>query len=776
MSKRSFHIMFALIAGLMFVLGDAFFLCAQETNSEEFTLEEITVTAQKRSENQQKVAIAMEVITGDQLTESGKTNVDQILAGISNVMINNTSSGMRITMRGLAETEGTFADMHSSTPTVAINVDGAYNSSNTAGQNLFDIERVEVLMGPQSTLYASTSPGGIVNVVTASPKTDRYTVNASAEVGSYKLRNYQFAGNAPIIKDKLALRLSTQLYKKASFLPDESGENTKSARLKTLYQPNDKLSTTVTINWTKRLNGGKMGGQVQPFDYQDGYWYSQAGSNWVSSGNKVTDPWTAASSSSGGGGAGAPPDGGGGGPAPTGPNSGAQYTKGINGEINWDTGIGSLSVVPQYSRTTSDDQSDYEDGKIYTNMRETQKGVEARMTSAQDFIFKWILGGNYYKSFGERFTTYWNVSADNSYNMTSIKTKAIFANITYPITDKFRANAGYRRTWDKSLNIEAPAMWGTGVTGQDYSSPDYKVGVEYDLAENAMVYASFATSYRINAVGVENENGAKTLPPEKLHSYTLGGKSRLLGNKLQLNVDTYYYDYKNKALQTSDGQINSSMGLSEADLTDPALTKKGIDLDNNGTISTDTIQMGVDPWLHQLGEFRSIGTDISANWLITNKDRVNLSLSYLNAKWKNLLITYYLYNIHTDKCIWEDGGKSLDGYTNTYSPTWTINASYEHNFEVGSYGVLVPHVEVQYKSSYFLDYKDSTKAITYQEPYWIYNGNVTFTHSSGMWTLNAYIKNATNYAAKNFWMEGGGSAGLGISDPRTYGAVLSVKF
>jgi iron complex outermembrane recepter protein len=172
MSKRSFHVILATTVGLMFVFGDAFILCAQEAKSDEFTLEEITVTAQKRAENQQKVAIPMDVISGEQLAEMGKTNVDDILGGISNVLINKSSDGMRVSVRGLTETDIPFMDLHATTPQVAINVDGAYNSSNRSGTNLFDVERVEVLYGPQSTMYASNSPGGIVNVVTAAPKTD----------------------------------------------------------------------------------------------------------------------------------------------------------------------------------------------------------------------------------------------------------------------------------------------------------------------------------------------------------------------------------------------------------------------------------------------------------------------------------------------------------------------------------------------------------------------------------------------------------------------------
>jgi iron complex outermembrane receptor protein len=772
MRKRSFQFIIALIAGFLFVFGDAIFLCAQEGSSDEFTLEEITVTAAKRVENQQKVAIAMDVITGEKLAEAGKTNVDDILSSISNVMVNMAADGMRVSVRGLVENETPSFDMHSSSPMVAINVDGAYNSASSAGQNLFDIERVEVLYGPQSTLYASNSPGGIMNVVTAAPKTDRYSVNLSAEYGSYNLYNIQFAGNAPIVKDMLAMRLAGQIYRKDTFLTGETGQDTKSARLKTLFQPNDKFSATVTINYTKRINGGMMMGNVKPFDYQDGHWLTGNSSTgqWTKDG-KVTNPWTSVSTEGGVGG-------GGGGPgAPRmGPNQGAQITEGVTGEIDWDLGIGNLSIVPQYSKTSSDDSGSYtgDDNNtyaVYTKMRGTQRGIEARMTSAEDFFIKWIMGANYYKNNNTRNSWTNEPGALSGEIKLWQKDRAVFGNITYPITDKFRGNAGYRMSWDKGGTLMNPPPPGVGAsTGQEYSNPDYKLGVEYDLAENSMFYASYATSYRVNPMGMGQAN-AQTA--EKLKSYTVGAKNRFFGNKLQFNASAYYYDYTNKAATMStDGRVSQGAGIYEDDLRGP--NGETVDANGDGDYNdpTDSAGGAFDPWNQQVGAFRTLGADISAEWVITNKDRLTLGISYLNAEWKDLKYQYYWKNVDGSN-FWASDGKDYSGYTNTYSPAWTITSSYEHSIELGTLGFLLPHVDLQYKSEYFLDYVN--QIVTYQEPYYVLNGSLTFNHANGIWSLNAYVKNAANYAAKNFFIAMG-SNNLGISDPRTYGAVLSVKF
>jgi iron complex outermembrane recepter protein len=775
MSKRLFQAILTSIVGLMFVFGDAFYLCAQESTSEEFTLEEITVTAQKRAENQQKVAIPMEVLTGDQLTTTGRSNVDDILSGISNVMVNYAADGMRVSLRGLTENEPGMDDIHVSNPTVAINIDGAFNKNSNAGQNLFDVERVEVLVGPQSTLYASNSPGGIVNVITAAPKTDKYSASGTLEVGNYGLLKFNGMVNVPLLTDKLAMRLAANQERRDPYVSsaNETGEDTKSARLKTLWQATDDFSATVIVNYTKRINSGMMGGQVQPFDYQDGYWYA----NNMTKIRKVADPWTSTDEF----------DTGGMGPMPglpNGPNAAAAITKGVTGDINWDTGIGNLSIVPQYNKTTSDDNgwTEYtigagptattQDVYTHTHMNNIQKGVEARMTSAADFFFKWIAGFNYYNINNERLTTYDGFTDYKSF-YNKERNIAAFANITYPLTDTFRGTAGYRRTWDKTDVTAYPPTF-ISHYGQNYQSPDYNVGFEYDLASNSMLYVNFKTSYRINPMAADQ--GERTIPPEKLKAYTVGAKNRFLGNTLQLNVAAFYYDYKNKEAQVNEeGRIGRDQTIYSDQIVDP---------DGNYIYGNTHTALGgpgsgaEDQWIKQHGTFRSIGVDISAEWVASSKDRVNLGISYLNAKWKELKMVFYWKTLDSNGNVipfWPSDGDDYSGWTNTYSPTWTINGGYEHNFELGSFGTLVPRVDLQYKSDYVMDYMATNYPVHYQEPYYLVNGSMTFSNTSGIWSVNAYVKNATNYAAKNLLSSGMGWS-MGITDPRTYGAVVSVKF
>jgi hypothetical protein len=197
-----------------------------------------------------------------------------------------------------------------------------------------------------------------------------------------------------------------------------------------------------------------------------------------------------------------------------------------------------------------------------------------------------------------------------------------------------------------------------------------------------------------------------------------------------------------------------------------------------------------DPMGKQVGDFETYGLDLSTSWLITSKDRLDVSLSYMHTEWKKATVTMLWWWIWLDETGASVEGRDFSGMENTYSPAWAGTVAYQHNFTLGSWGTLVPHVDIQFKSEYTLNlYSDAQVAgdpsfgpdlvgWNRQESYYLVDGNITFMHSSGKWTLNAYIKNATNYAVKTTLAGGGPTGGnkIGLNDPRSYGAILSLRF
>jgi hypothetical protein len=104
-----------------------------------------------------------------------------------------------------------------------------------------------------------------------------------------------------------------------------------------------------------------------------------------------------------------------------------------------------------------------------------------------------------------------------------------------------------------------------------------------------------------------------------------------------------------------------------------------------------------------------------------------------------------------------------------------MTASYEHNFDIGSYGVLTPHIDVQHKTGFDLTFDQSDgKGYGKQEAYFLYNASLGFNSAGGKWSINAIVKNITNYAVKKSYEAD--QQVLRLGDPRTYEATVSVKF
>jgi iron complex outermembrane receptor protein len=264
--------------------------------------------------------------------------------------------------------------------------------------------------------------------------------------------------------------------------------------------------------------------------------------------------------------------------------------------------------------------------------------------------------------------------------------------------------------------------------------------------------------------------------PQELKSVSLGAKNRFLDNKLQLNAAAYYYDYSNyrvgyrKEIWIGDlndnGEIDGGGG--------PGGPPPG-----GGGGDTQSELQNVSPE-GVTGEGQMIGADISAVALITSKDIVNLSISYIKSEWTDL---YFDWESDTEWLLIDGVPTEVDLPNTSYNgkpmqntPEWTINLSYNHNFSLWNGGNLKVGVSSKYKSDYRLSWNDDEYPNNYQEAFHMEDANVTYSHPGGSWTLSAYVKNINDYAEKRMYMNAGGMGQLSIGSPRTYGAVLTTKF
>jgi iron complex outermembrane recepter protein len=187
---RKIELRRALLAAAVFQLSS---VGAQESPGG--ALEEIVVTAQRRAESLQRAAIAVSVVTGDELASRGVTQVSDLTQLVPALRADaGVGPYNAMGIRGVATTAlNAFAD-----PAIAVNLDGVYLPRPWSAQALFfDIERVEVLKGPQGTLYGRNATAGAINVVSRAPDAEAFAADVSLELGNYDLRNASGGLNFP---------------------------------------------------------------------------------------------------------------------------------------------------------------------------------------------------------------------------------------------------------------------------------------------------------------------------------------------------------------------------------------------------------------------------------------------------------------------------------------------------------------------------------------------------------------------------------------------------
>ena len=182
-------------AGLLTIAAPSI---AQEASQ----LQEVTVTAQKRLQSSSKVPIALSVVDGDDLKSKGVSTIADVTDLVPNIQIGKgNANGMEITIRGIGSADNT----ERGDPQTAFHIDGIYiGRPQGAGATFFDIERVEVLRGPQGTLYGRNANAGAINVISRKPGS-KFEGAVSAEIGNWSALKLEGMVNVPVTED-FALR------------------------------------------------------------------------------------------------------------------------------------------------------------------------------------------------------------------------------------------------------------------------------------------------------------------------------------------------------------------------------------------------------------------------------------------------------------------------------------------------------------------------------------------------------------------------------------------
>jgi iron complex outermembrane recepter protein len=494
-------------------------------------LKEIIVTAQRHSENVQHAAVAITALSGSALRDEAKNSIAAAIQTAPSVVIQGNANGAQIYVRGV----GSNADSQVGDSAVNLNVDGVYQQETEVPTSLmFDVDRIEVLRGPQGTLYGRNSTAGAINVITTDPSLDRLGGYATLQGGNYAGIHSEAAVNVPV-SDTVAVRGAFASERHDGYLSNGNDDaDIKAGRLKLLYKPSSDLRVVVAGDYM-HSDGHDVGTVVAPLSSHSP-WDSDKPQGYLR-----IDAWN------------------------------------VRAQADYTTNVTDLTLLASHSFFSKDEASvllglpgagDHRTGR--------QDSVEFRAASPAESAIKWVGGLYYYNGMEWRQTVAEPVSyeleaaGDPEMRAAGTSSWAAFANITVPVAEHVRATGGLRYTDDEksARYFYSDASEGTIYSSKHWHSLTYKGEIEADLAQSSLLYAEISSGFK--AGGYVQQYPVVTYNPEKITAFEIGSKNRFFDNKVQLNLSGFYYKYHDYQASYADiidgGFVFTTVNASSADI------------------------------------------------------------------------------------------------------------------------------------------------------------------------------------------------------------------
>jgi len=722
-------------------------------------LTDIIVTAQRREENLQKAALAVSAVAGDTLTRQSITQATDLTRLVPALQVAPAASFTQIYLRGV----GTFGANAFAEQGVAFNLDGVYLSRPAAPAGLFyDLDRLEVLKGPQGTLYGRNATGGAVNVITAKPRLGETGANLTAEYGNYDTIKASGAVNLPF-GQQVALRVSGQYAKHDGYFSDGyDDENTKAIRAQLRGETGTGLDATLSVDYA-HVGGQGSGGTIMPL--LDGMHRLGPSDPRVIAAYVARQPTAPV-------------------PQIIARDDGYQDNDffGVAATINADLGFAKLTIIPAYRKTDLDFFSYASSFLIDVTEKSDQMSLEARL-AAQTGALNWVLGGYYFVEDVDA-----NQVFDQASNGTKIRSDletesiAAFGQATLALTDRFRVTGGLRYTRDnKKQDSEAHTLPFVGfvpgvfplvpiildiptfaTTDVDFSKMTWKAGVEFDLGPRSLLYAQVSTGFKSGVL--YSALGRNFSSPETLTAYTIGSKNRFFDNRLQLNVEAFYWDYK-------DQQI-SHLGPVQVASTPVGPIFGPVFLTENAGAATI--------W----------GAEAEMLFRPTPNDLFSANVQYLNAQYDELRYQSYSVTgappvigcaVSPTTQIGASAAARIynvdcSGRPVVNAPKWSLNLGYERTIELGGSGRIMLGADTKIESSRYLsiDFLDLGRQTSYMTS----NARITWETGSGRFALTGFVNNIENELVFSNSFQSPVKSGViynQLRPPRTYGIRGSFK-
>lgn len=686
-------------------------------------VEEITVTAQKRVQNLQDVPISIVALTGEALQKSGAATLDAAQHFAPGLTISAHGSGL-VSYTYIRGAGSNLVD-NGSDPSVAYFVDEVYQYGAAGLQfDLIDLERIEVLKGPQGTLFGRNAAGGAISITTKRPS-PKFAALADVDLGNYDSVLARGSVTGPFdASGRFLYRLSGSYKERDGFtenltgLRDPASVDSFGGRAQLQYA-GDKIDFLLSLESLKARNG-----------MTEQFISTQSKAAWVSAaaeaGLPAGEDWFRHYYNM--------------------PGFERQDLEAVTGRLEWTLPFGTMTAISawrsnRFVRLQDQDGTIAESFVLASESDDESFSQELRLSGDRTRLH-WITGLYYFHARSEQDFAYaagpafptaavQNRTAADERVLTS-DSWAVFGQASYDLTDRWGLTLGGRYTHDEKEDVHAVRNFLAAspyvVTPMDtWSSFDPAVTLDFDVTPDLMTYASYRQGFKSggfqSTLVPTPELAGTPFDAEHVESYELGAKSAWFDRHLTADVAVFWSDI-------TDQQILRIIGPAQQII------------DNAGATRTK-------------------GVDFSGSWRPVSGLRIDAATTFQRARFRR----------------YQNGAVSLAGNHALRSPDFAgaFSAEYGHGLSNGA--DLSWRAEYTYQSTrYFVLGSDNPPRVPgfFQPGYGLFNARITYTAASGKWSAAAWGRNLedTRYL-KNL----GGSSGSGMGvpgDPRTYG--ISVRW
>jgi iron complex outermembrane receptor protein len=686
---------------------------------------EIVVTARRTEERLQRVPSSVSAFTERTLDRIQATDTTGLQGAVPNLNIvqgRGSSNATNIYIRGVGQPDA----LQTFDPAVGVYIDDVYLSRIRGTQlDLLDVERIEVLRGPQGTLYGKNTIGGAFKVITRKPGQDT-RINGTVAIGSYNQLEFRGAASGAI-SPTLAAGFAVMRAQRDGFVEDYRNDreyndrDTIGARGSLAFTPSERLRFDVSADYSEDEGALNVGQPINSLKSlfllplpvtrnleQNGYNFEGTTTNGL-------------------------------------PNSTKLQHRGISGILSYDlTDALTLKSITAFRKLDTEDYIDidateYEVGDVFVDVDQKQFSQELQLAYSLGALSG--VAGVYYlkENVGSHQEAYADdyvrpvFTAFTRFIDDDLKTRSLaaYANASIPVTTQLRISAGLRYTHErKDYDRNTYTIANNLIRSVDYRfnpegswtdlSPS--LSVDYQLTPDAMIYGRVAKGFKSGGFnGRANTAGASTeYDPETVISYEAGFKSRI-AQQLTLNGAVFHNDYRDFQARVGSSELDPIFG------TQPVLS------------------------VLNAGKLQIRGAELEAAWTPLSGLLLDSQIGYLDAEYKEF-----------EDVRFPGGSRAFQ--TPAFSPKWTMRFGAQYALSLGTAGSLTVSGQSRYRSraalavdSTFVNYPTigspgvgTTQEVPglFQNSYWLHDARIVWEDPGKRFAVGLYGNNLTDKVYK----------------------------